>query len=139
MAGPVPKHSLAPLTGPDAIYSGLLECPLTTRVQKLPDPGSEGFNDTYSANVFTACASSGAAPHASPKGPFCVTQNLNGISGDVSTPGISTSALKYYGKVQSGDACEAASDDSPPLHIHFCCFFFWFCFGSLKGVGNRGH
>ena len=32
--GPVPRSSLAPTTGPDAIYSGLLECPLTTRVVK---------------------------------------------------------------------------------------------------------
>ena len=33
--GPVPRNNLAPLTGPDAIYSGLLECPLTTRVRKV--------------------------------------------------------------------------------------------------------
>jgi hypothetical protein len=32
--GPVPRNSLAPTSGPDAIYSGLLECPLTTRVRK---------------------------------------------------------------------------------------------------------
>ena len=32
--GPVPRSSLAPLTGSDAMYSGLLECPLTTRVSK---------------------------------------------------------------------------------------------------------
>lgn len=30
--GPVPRASLAPTSGPDAIYSGLLECPKTTRV-----------------------------------------------------------------------------------------------------------
>ena len=33
--GPVPRNNLAPTTGPDAIYSGLLECPLTTRVRKV--------------------------------------------------------------------------------------------------------
>ena len=32
--GPVPRSSLAPISGPDAIYSGLLECPLTTRIVK---------------------------------------------------------------------------------------------------------
>ena len=32
--GPVPRNSWAPTSGPDAIYSGLLECPLTTRVRK---------------------------------------------------------------------------------------------------------
>ena len=32
--GPVPRSSLAPTEGPDALYSGLLECPLTTRIHK---------------------------------------------------------------------------------------------------------
>ena len=31
----MPRNNLAPLTGPDAIYSGLLECPLTTRTRKV--------------------------------------------------------------------------------------------------------
>jgi hypothetical protein len=35
--GPYPKEALAPRSGPDAIYSGLLECPLTTRIEKLLD------------------------------------------------------------------------------------------------------
>lgn len=34
VSGPVPRTSLAPTTGPDALYSGLLECPLTTRITK---------------------------------------------------------------------------------------------------------
>ena len=37
MPGPYPKAALAPRAGPDAIYSGLLECPLTSRVAKLHD------------------------------------------------------------------------------------------------------
>lgn len=28
------RSSLAPQTGPDALYSGLLECPVTTRITK---------------------------------------------------------------------------------------------------------
>ena len=32
--GPYPKMALAPRDGPDAIYSGLLECPLTDRIAK---------------------------------------------------------------------------------------------------------
>ena len=32
--GPVPRSSLSPTTGQDALYSGLLECPLTTRITK---------------------------------------------------------------------------------------------------------
>jgi len=41
--GPQPRGALAPRSGPDAVYSGLLECPLTTRVEVLPDAGSESF------------------------------------------------------------------------------------------------
>ena len=48
--GPEPKHSLAP-RGPDALYSGLLECPLTDKVQKTIQ-GGNGYNDTYSAKIF---------------------------------------------------------------------------------------
>ena len=33
----MPRTNLAPTTGVDAIYSGLLECPLTTRVEKVLD------------------------------------------------------------------------------------------------------
>ncbi|CAE7469985.1 unnamed protein product [Symbiodinium pilosum] len=32
--GPVPRSSLAPTSGRDALYSGLLECPVTTRILK---------------------------------------------------------------------------------------------------------
>ena len=45
VAGPAPKHALAPTTGPDAIYSGLLECPLTTRIRKQLTGG--GWNDSF--------------------------------------------------------------------------------------------
>ena len=34
VSGPVPRNSLAPTAGPDALYSGLLECPVTTRIRK---------------------------------------------------------------------------------------------------------
>jgi len=54
--GPLPKHSLAP-RGKDALYSGLLECPLTDRVEKIIQ-GGQGFNSTYSPNLFQ-CASNG--------------------------------------------------------------------------------
>lgn len=39
VSGPVPRNSLSPTTGPDAQYSGLLECPLTTRITKDIDSG----------------------------------------------------------------------------------------------------
>lgn len=48
--GPLPRHSLAP-NGSDALYSGLLECPLTDRVAK-DIVGGESFNATYSPTIF---------------------------------------------------------------------------------------
>ena len=44
-----PSGSLAPSSGPDAIYSGLLECPITTRIKKQVSGG--GWNDTFTANI----------------------------------------------------------------------------------------
>ena len=44
--GPHPRRSLAPTEGPDAIYSGLLECPLTTRVKVEPSPGAFSIEES---------------------------------------------------------------------------------------------
>ena len=33
-AGPAPRNSKAPVVGPDAVYSGLLECPCTDRITR---------------------------------------------------------------------------------------------------------
>lgn len=63
VSGPVPRHNLAPTTGPDAVYSGLLECPLTSRVEKLYAGGSSGWNDTQDARVF-GCDTQRACAHA---------------------------------------------------------------------------
>ena len=57
--GPLPKHSLSP-RGLDALYSGLLECPLTDKVVKTIAGGS-GYNDTVSANLFQ-CPSNNSHP-----------------------------------------------------------------------------
>ena len=51
--GPAPKRSLAPTSGPDAVYSGLLECPLTTRLRKHITGG--GWNDSVAAQL-SPCA-----------------------------------------------------------------------------------
>lgn len=50
--GPYPKHALAPRDGPDAIYSGLLECPLTDRIAKEVKGGASGFENTTVSKVF---------------------------------------------------------------------------------------
>jgi hypothetical protein len=63
--GPYPKHSLAPVTGPDAHYSGIFECPLTSRIQKIYSGGGSGFNDTYAAKIF-GCGSTNSTPETAP-------------------------------------------------------------------------
>ena len=44
-----PSGALAPHNGTDATYSGLLECPLTTRIKKTLTGG--GWSDSFSANI----------------------------------------------------------------------------------------
>eukprot|EP00039_Didymoeca_costata_P019055 m.336065 g.336065 ORF g.336065 m.336065 type:complete len:758 (-) comp17746_c0_seq1:59-2332(-) len=53
--GPAPKWSYAPLSGPDATYSGLLECPLTTRIRKHITGG--GWNDSVTTQILDCSAS----------------------------------------------------------------------------------
>ena len=61
VAGPAPKRSLAPVTGPDAVYSGLLECPLTTRLRKhVTTP----WNGTNATQLNDCAATNPAAPRA---------------------------------------------------------------------------
>jgi hypothetical protein len=56
VAGPLPKHSLSP---PDAPYSGLLECPMTDKIEKILPGGNTGFNSTYSPKLFCAATDGG--------------------------------------------------------------------------------
>ena len=55
--GPQPRNSWAPRNADGSmapsLYSGLLECPLTTRISKVADAGSESFNTTNAAAIFT--------------------------------------------------------------------------------------
>merc|ERR1719326_2317611 len=48
--GPYPKNARAPVSGPDAIYSGLLECPLTTRIRKHT---TASWNASNAAQIFS--------------------------------------------------------------------------------------
>ena len=60
VAGPLPRHSLAPA---GAAYSGLLECPLTDRIQKLLPGGNQGFNSTFSKEVFQCSRKNSSRPN----------------------------------------------------------------------------
>jgi hypothetical protein len=81
--GPVPKNSRAPVTGPDAIYSGLLECPLTTRIRKHT---TAGWNDSSVAQIFS-CGGEKAKERrcdhspSSAKDCFAAAEQLPGITG----------------------------------------------------------
>jgi hypothetical protein len=48
--GPYPKNARAPVTGPDAVYSGILECPLTTRIRKHT---TATWNASNAAQIFS--------------------------------------------------------------------------------------
>ena len=85
--GPAPKLALAPLTGVDAIYSGLLECPLTTRIRKQITGG--GFNDTFITQLDTCT-------HVVTSAEECFTTAAKeiGIDGaDTITTGTGSSAI----------------------------------------------
>lgn len=43
----MPRNSVAPTTGQDALYSGLLECPLTTRITKDIDSSCKSIKLMY--------------------------------------------------------------------------------------------
>ena len=50
VSGPVPRNSLAPQSGQDALYSGLLECPVTTRIRKVVE------NAEYGISISSPCS-----------------------------------------------------------------------------------
>ena len=62
VAGPLPKSNLAPK---GAEYSGLLECPVTSRIRKDCDGGSCGWDDTHAPTLFT-CAAAPSPPPTCP-------------------------------------------------------------------------
>ena len=61
VAGPLPKHSLSP---PDAPYSGLLECPLTDKVEKILPGGYSGYNSTFPRKLFQCKSEATSCPYS---------------------------------------------------------------------------
>ena len=92
VAGPAPKLSYAPLTGPDAVYSGLLECPLTTRLRKQLTGG--GWNDSFAVQLNTC-----EHPIDSAATCFAVGAQI-GVTGAVSTTTGSSTTLPSGCSVQ---------------------------------------
>eukprot|EP00946_MAST-07B_sp_MAST-7B-sp1_P004075 g4075.t1 len=111
--GPLPRNSLAPTEGPDAIYSGLLECPVTTRVQRVLDSTHVLVGNTGSK----AASSAGADPCG---------KNLASIT---SSAACFAAAAEVMGKGSTFDktskndptrppGCSVTSDSATPGLVH---------------------
>jgi hypothetical protein len=103
--GPQPKNSLAP-QGPGALYSGLLECPLTDKVVKTI-PGGVGYNDSYAAAIFQ-CPSNTSKPltdqhidgYKTIGWPWSV--HAFGLAAASTTPPTNTEELKLFWNPKAG-------------------------------------
>lgn len=112
--GPAPRNSLAPTSGPDAIYSGLLECPVTTRIRKTFEPGSTGFDNSFAAQAVKC-------QEPARKASFCVKQGVNGIAGAVvGGAGSNGKGVISAGKMPTAAQCETTCAPSPN-----CTGFTW--------------
>jgi hypothetical protein len=104
--GPLPKHSLAPSSGPDALYSGLLECPITDRIQKTIKGGA-GFNKSIFTPTLFQCPPSGPSPPPTPS-----TASWSTIADKT----LSCSAAEYRGslgtKATAADCLAAVKGDA---------------------------
>jgi hypothetical protein len=149
--GPHPRHSLAPTSGPDAIYSGryrcaacnfaglvgsthigrrvtydcialrcaaavvshragVFECPITSRIKKIFNPGSESFDDAIIAQVAPCAANRSLATAAAC---FAAAQRVPGLSNaTVSTRTAADPALP-------GGCTVAAAADSSTATVTF--------------------
>jgi hypothetical protein len=78
--GPLPRNSYAPRNNP--AYSGLLECPITTRVRKIIEGGA-GFNTTYAPQLFRCNSTISGCNHIidSAEECFSAAKNLEGVRG----------------------------------------------------------
>jgi len=72
---------LAPTKGVDAIYSGLLECPLTTRIRKHITGG--GWNDTVLPQVFACDGKAEGCTHRLTTAQACFGAPLLGLESSV--------------------------------------------------------
>ena len=125
VSGPVPRNSWAPKTGPDALYSGLLECPVTTRVRKVVDEGYESLlSGTCAESIETAteCFAAAQSIFGSPGGSASQTSTS---SSSLSSSNASSSGPHFANKAGSDPSkpagCSAAADaaDASLIHVFF--------------------
>ena len=95
VAGPLPRHNLAP---PDARYSGLLECPITSRIQKICNVGRCGWGDSFFAKTSDCPAPQPTCTHATANESTCFAAMR-------SLPGLGEASLRLTtASVHSSDA-----------------------------------
>ena len=104
-----PRSALSPTKGPDAIYSGLLECPLTTRVARILQStftivGSGDNNDDRNP-----CGAN-AAPVADAAACFAAAPEVIGHGADFDT------ASKNDPAQPAG--CSVTADPDTPHLVH---------------------
>jgi hypothetical protein len=99
--GPQPKHSLAP-QGLDALYSGLLECPLTDKVVKTI-VGGAGFNDSHAAQIFQCSANGGAPQHIEGYKKVPLGSWSPHAYGPAASPQPDTEPLNLFWSAKTGD------------------------------------
>jgi hypothetical protein len=92
--GPLPKHSLSP-NDTSALYSGVLECPITDRIQKII-PGGTGFNSTFAPALFECSSNVTRCAHVVGSATDCFA-----------------AAQKAVGKVATVETSQVASDSMP--------------------------
>jgi hypothetical protein len=98
--GPVPRTSLAPLSGPDALYSGLLECPVTTRLRKNIQGGS--YEIKVQDNCQTIIESPSECFAAAPKIDLPEGTNLTYSIADM--PGFPSGCIAMVDSFNGGNA-----------------------------------
>ncbi len=89
VAGPLPKHSLAP---PDAPYSGLLECPLTDKIEKILPGGYSGYNSTFPRKLFQCDSETTSCPHAIASAEDCFAAAKASVPNGVTVSGTQGSS-----------------------------------------------
>ena len=98
--GPEPRNSFAPPKGVDALYSGLLECPVSTRLTKKVDQG-------YLAKMSGTCANLIVSAEEC----YAAAANTLGGTKTVFTKTTGADAARPAG-------CSAAADATDPSIIH---------------------
>lgn len=106
--GPLPRESQAP---PGAMYSGLLECPLTTRITKLVDSAFKAQGSGQCSTPITTAQACWAAANAVGGGSLgkLVNQTINHPNkpGGCSVSEHQSTMFVYWNTAQSPVACAA--------------------------------